>query len=325
MSFSYNIHGLVSIDSFESRLIPRYFLNTNNPKPDLIISRLGKSCDSIRKTSRQIGSGLFYNEEQKLVLSDAKFFGFKPSWSLKNLWGTGTCVAFNRTYPALSKTFLSVPVSTVFPIHAYIQHILHIKLLLKEYTFLVGGCFQMSEPNLGIVVSSMGEMGKTTTVLSALKSKSNIFLGDDMVIIGDDGTIYSYPKPIRRRTFFGPFCRETFSPPDEILGSRSRIGEKTKVSLMCLLERGLQNEATPITSDEASRKLLVIVRKLLPYYLERTILAYAYTDNSVNLYDIMEEERRIITSFLEKANCFVLRCNKASDYLKLVSRIANMY
>jgi hypothetical protein len=307
--FNYDIHGLLKVSSNSPDLIPNYFLTlTKCDKPNIII-RCGERIEIPDREVIRIMPDLCYVKSQKMAISNIRIFGIPTVWALKNLWGKPTEIIFSKNYTMLSKTFLKMPISTVFPIHAYIQHILHVKLLQKNHTFLVGGCFEPRGKHSSIILSSMGGMGKTMMTLEALREIGGKYLGDDMIIINKRGTTYAYPKPIRWRRFnISPISIESHLSPVQVLKSRTWIKERSKIGAVCLLERGAKNDVKPIEPREASAKLLIITRKLLPYYIERTILAHSYMDSSSFLYKFMHEEMKILQSFLAHANCYVLRC-----------------
>jgi hypothetical protein len=172
----------------------------------------------------------------------------------------------------------------------------------------------------------MGAMGKTTLTLKALREIGGKYLGDDMIIINRRGTVYAYPKPIRLRKFnIPPIYVESHVPPTQILGARSRIKRASEVEAVCMLERGGRAEVKLIEPEEALGKLLTINRKLLPYYMERTILAHSYMDSSLRLYELMQKETEILRDFLNRVDCYVLRCKHKdlSHIIKSLEVIAN--
>jgi len=327
-TYSYDIHGLLKISSYSPVFIPNYFRSTLTCDQQDIILRLRKGREDPDQNFTQIASGLYYKKDERLVVSSVRIFGVTISWSLKQLWETPTEIALSREYEILSKTLLKMPISTVFPIQAYVQHVLHLKLLSKNHTFLVGGCFEPNDNSPAIIISSMGEMGKTTTTLKALREVGGKYLGDDMTIINKDGTIYAYPKPLRSRRFNTPLISvESHVPPIQVLGSQAMIKKVSKVGAVCLLERGKRDEVKLINREEALGKLLAISRKLLPYHMERTVLAYLYMDNSQNLSEVMQKETRVLRNFLKHADCYVLTCRHKDPtyYIKSLRAIADEY
>lgn len=225
----------------------------------------------------------------------------------------------------MDRTFLAVPVSTLFPIRAYIQHILHLKLLLKRNTFAVGGGIHLGNHGKALIITSMGGMGKTTATLSAMRHLENAsFMGDDMLIVDADGTVYAYPKDLRIRRV-EQLMLETHLPPSQMLGNNLSIKGTSKAGAIVFLERSQTNALRVIDSVEALRRLLIINRKLLCYYMERTILAYSYMDNSVNLFELMRVEEEILSKFIKKTNCYAVctRLGEIGELQKMLRLVAD--
>jgi hypothetical protein len=185
--------------------------------------------------------------------------------------------------------------------------ITHVKLLQKNHTFLVGACFEPNN-NKAIIISSMGEMGKTSLVFKMMKEKGNKFLSDDMVIISDNGQVYSYPKPIRiRQVSIPPMHIEKYASPRVLLGSKDQMKEQSKIGNIVLLERGSETELKQLSLDDALNKIILINRKLLPYHMERSLIAYSYMDTSFSISKLMESETAIIRKFLNDATFYSVK------------------
>jgi hypothetical protein len=259
-------------------------------------------------------------------VSTLSLLGLKATWSIKNLLGEPTEVTVNRPYQLLSKTLLSQPISTAFPVQAFIQMVTHIKLLQKNHTFLVGACFEPNESKTATIISSMGGMGKTSLVFKTLKEIGGKFLSDDMMIINKDGTIYSYPKPVRTRHIsIPPVHLETYVQPATLLGTNSQIKKTSKVGNLVLLERAAKTELITLTQKDALNKLLMVNRKLLPFYMERSIIAYSYMDSSFNIENFINLETDILQNFLADANWYVMKSRPGDigPSTKLLRGLAN--
>ena len=61
-------------------------------------------------------------------------------------------------------------------------------MLLHSATFVIGG--------RAVMLSAKTDTGKTGTILRILREREGIFLSDDMTIIGPDGSVHCYPKPL---------------------------------------------------------------------------------------------------------------------------------
>jgi hypothetical protein len=319
----YDIHGLVTLQCNRKDYFPDYFLtNKATANPDLMLYISNKN-PNIPANFSQIGTDIFCSNENDQVFSKINLLGFRGMLTLKNLTGKPTEATVNNNYSFLSKTLLKVPMSTAFPDKAFAQMILHIKLLLKNHTFIVASCFQPKNQDKATLISSIGGMGKTSAIFQALNTFGGKYLADDMVIINGNGTIYAYPKPVRLRHITSAISLETYRNPAQILGSRDLVANSSPVGNLLLLERGNQNKITPLDSNEASKKILVITRKLLPYYMERTILAYSYMNSSFNLSNFLDTESQLQSSFLEHAKCYTLtsKIGSPNSIIKLMKEI----
>ncbi len=319
---SYNIHGLVTVKCNRNDYFPEYFLANDTTNPDLILNVSNRN-PSILKDFCQIGTDIFCSTANRQVFSKINILGLKGMLTIKNLIGTLTEATINGRYPFLGKTLLKVPVSTAFPDKAFAQMLLHVKLLLKNRTFMVASGFKPANQNSATLVSSMGGMGKTSAIFNALETIGGKYLGDDMVIVDAKGTVYAYPKPVRIRRFSSIFSLESYKHPEQILRSKDAIAESCPIGNVLLLERGATDKITSIGSTDASRKLLVITRKLLPYYMERTILAYSYMDTSFDLSKLLIDESVLQSKFLEHAECYVLtsKIGNPKSVIKLMKEI----
>ncbi|GAI87163.1 unnamed protein product, partial [marine sediment metagenome] len=102
--------------------------------------------------------------------------------------------------------------------------------------------------------------------------------------------------------------------PKQLLGGRSIIKNKSEIKKICLLEISNKSELLKINTEQAISKLMIINRKLLPYFMERTILAASYMDDSFNLHNLMQKEEMILRSFVKKADCYILRDNPLTSF-----------
>jgi hypothetical protein len=305
--------------------IPSTFLFIKAKKPDIIIAE-SKIIESKKNTQklRQISPDLYYLPEKDEVISKINILGLKAFFSIQNLSQTPTKVYISPEYRLLSKTLLTMPISTVFPDQAFIQMIIHIKLLKKGYTFLIGSCLELADSDSAILISSMGGMGKTLTLLKLLEEGGK-YISDDMVIINSKGQVYSYPKPIRIRQIKGTISLESYKTPTQILGPKIKMKDTSNIGIICFLERGTKNEIETLEKSEAKRKILIITRKLLPYYMERTILAYSYMNSSFDVYELMFTESKIIEKFVENCKCCIVRSQSGNpkSYVNLIRGVIN--
>lgn len=75
-----------------------------------------------------------------------------------------------------------------------VEPILRWTFVRKGYALIHGACLAYEDQAL--LVTARTDTGKTTTVLRSLSRYPFEFISDDMTILGADGSLYSYPKPL---------------------------------------------------------------------------------------------------------------------------------
>ena len=77
-----------------------------------------------------------------------------------------------------------------------VEPLLRWALVRKGYALMHGACLAFGAKALFITAQT--DTGKTTTILHTLRNnlRSCRFLSDDMTIFAEDGTVYSFPKPL---------------------------------------------------------------------------------------------------------------------------------
>jgi len=91
----------------------------------------------------------------------------------------------------------------VSPILKYSRHVLYTNIIepilrwtfvRKGYVLLHAACVAFN--GKAVLVTAQTDTGKTSTILRAVENYSCSFLSDDMTIVGRDGRVMSYPKPL---------------------------------------------------------------------------------------------------------------------------------
>jgi hypothetical protein len=305
-----NLHGIVTVAGDIGSYIPESLADQPcQGDPDIEISL---KTDKSKPGFVEIAPGLRLWNDERMAVSTLNVLGLEASWGIQNLIGKPTRVFADRTYRLLSKHLLAQPISTVFPAHAFIQMVVHIKLMQTGHTFVVGGC--VHHPGGATVISSMGGMGKTTLIEHLVARGDCVFMSDDMVIVDPKGSIFAYPKRIRRRgPGLGPLRIERYVAPEKSIAKGNGIQDRSMARDVVLLERGNRTQLSGVSKEEALRKILAINRKLLPYHMERSVLAYSYMSSSFDLGEIMQREKGIIASFLEHAGTCQVLTARPSD------------
>ena len=75
-----------------------------------------------------------------------------------------------------------------------VEPLLRWKLVEKGYALVHGA--SVAHGMKAVMVTARTDTGKTTTILRTLSRKPYSFLSDDMTILGKDGWLYSFPKPL---------------------------------------------------------------------------------------------------------------------------------
>jgi len=318
--YNYDIHGLLKINSNFIGFTPDYFLIDNKPKDLDIILRMEKKVEIPKEINySQIAPGLFYDGHDKSVVSTFRICGFNTTWRLKSLLDNPTEVFVSKAY----KDIVRMPISTVHPLNDYIKFILQIKLILKNYSFLLGGGIKPMNTDFAIIISSCGGMGKTTAVINLVKQLGGNFLSDDTVIISKEG-VYSYPTHLRIRKFGSLLLGYNEDVPfNKILPKETIARGPYPVKYIFFLERSDKNGVFLIDSTSALNRIISINRKTIPYLSERTILAYFYSISPFSLNKIMEREEKILKDFLEHLDCYVVKCKHPDYYVRLIADIIN--
>jgi putative flippase GtrA len=75
-----------------------------------------------------------------------------------------------------------------------VEPILRWSFVRKGYALVHAACIAMD--GRAVLVTARTDTGKTSTILRAVDNYTCSFLSDDMTIVGRDGTVLSYPKPL---------------------------------------------------------------------------------------------------------------------------------
>lgn len=314
LRYNYDIHGVLKINTNFTDCVPDYFLVKKKLENVDIIFRLVKNIEiSPASNYSQIAPGLFYSDKDDSVISKFRIFGLNFSWKLKGLLSNPTIVYFTNAY----KNLVPMPMSTVYPINDYIKFILHLKLLFKGYSCLIGACLKTKNRDSAIIISSCGGMGKSTTLLNLFKKIKGKYYSDDTLIISKD-KICSYPTKIRVRKFgFAILHYIKNIPVNQCFSEEDIAKESVSPDKIFFLEKSNRNNILKINSDCAVRKALIINRKIIPYFMERSILAYSYYNPLFNLYEIMKKEEEILIKFFSKLDCYILQCREPKYWTEM--------
>ncbi len=310
----FDIHGL-KIRADQSYLFPDYFRVESVDKPDLTIER--ESCRSFAKV-----------RHERLGLQ---------------FWGGGDTVYFESSgyYRHLQQILLSglLDKKTVLSFHSdtkrhgvenLIKLVFQVKLLQKGMTLVHAA--GLEKDGEGVLISGWPRSGKSSTALKLARESGYKLLGDDMVILGEDGTIYSFPKKAgvfwksrhklnlsraEKLALWRKYVGVRFFPPFHSLFDRSlrvdleRLAPVKDTAPLGRVYLGRKTEGSGVERLEASDaadKVLAHVLNIFYHhpFPKRFLLAYSLLNNT-NPFYFEEETKRVIQKALQNKRAYLTR------------------
>ena len=166
--YSYSIHGIIAIES-EVRLPElEYFMVPELSRPPDLRLRMER-----RKHPRSSDQSIRYDD-------GLGKYGFELSIV------PGDCTEIQVS--TLVKYSPHVLYTNVF------EPLLRWTFVRKGYALVHAAC--VAPDGQGILITAKTDTGKTTTILRLLENSNYAFLSDDMSILGRDGQLLNYPKPL---------------------------------------------------------------------------------------------------------------------------------
>ena len=176
--YLYDIHGIVCITSMFQLPELEYFRVIGlSADPDIRVRLERRSKRAWRKErtemSRRFDNNIHYEEALGR-------FGFEVTISHR------PCIEV-----------------VVSPLLQYSRHVLYTNIIepilrwtfvRKGYVLLHAACIAFD--GRAVLVTARTDTGKTSTILQAVEHYSCSFLSDDMTIVGPEGKVMSYPKPL---------------------------------------------------------------------------------------------------------------------------------
>lgn len=178
-AFSYNIHNIIKVASmFELPELEYFRVLALSGEPDVRL-RLERRRRKDRRrsprtsTPRRSVDNIHYGESLGR-------YGFEVSISNKD--------RVNVAVSPILKFSLHVLYTNV------IEPILRWRFVRKGYALVHAAC--ISFDGQAVLITARTDTGKTSTILRTVDNYGCSFLSDDMTIVGKDGTVLSYPKPL---------------------------------------------------------------------------------------------------------------------------------
>jgi dolichol-phosphate mannosyltransferase len=176
--YLYDIHGIVCITSMFQLPELEYFRVaglSGDPDIRLRLERRHKPVWRKERAERSLRSGNDIHYEEALGR-----FGFEVTIAHK------PCIEVS-----------------VSPLLQYSRHVLYTNIIepILRWTFVRKGFVLLHAACIAfdgkaVLVTAETDTGKTSTILQAVEHYSCSFLSDDMTIVGPDGKVMSYPKPL---------------------------------------------------------------------------------------------------------------------------------
>lgn len=129
-----------------------------------------------------------------------------------------------------------------------LRPLIELKLLEKGYVVIHG--LGLAEDKNSILIAARGGAHKTRTIMDALKLKEAKLIGDDRLIIGEGGKVYSYPLFLKLVLF-----RMKNLQSEKISVIRDRI------SMIAYLYGGADENVKKYVKDESNFANLVLVQR----------------------------------------------------------------
>jgi hypothetical protein len=177
--FSYNIHNILKVASmFELPELDYFRVPALHGEPDIRL-RLERRRKKDRRRSQRTGTPRRSTDSIHYGESLGRY-GFEVSISNKD--------RVDVAVSPILKFSLHVLYTNV------IEPILRWRFVRKGYALVHAAC--ISFDGQAVLITARTDTGKTYTILRTVDNYTCSFLSDDMTIVGRDGTVLSYPKPL---------------------------------------------------------------------------------------------------------------------------------
>lgn len=277
MMIYYNIHGLVRIGCNVEGFFPDYFRCEKPENLDLEILQGDFKKPDLKRF------GLFYGDE-KSVYFESSFYGAKVYKVLMENLNESTRLLFTKT------------ANTFFNVQKLAFILLEIKLLQKGCTLVHAGAVE--KDGKGSLMFGWPGVGKSSTIFG-LSDKGFNVLGDDVVILGGDGNILSYPQDVgvfyksenvknlrlsasKKIELFLRYAISRLPPFNRYIGCKlmvdlsniAKIGKGASLEKVFFLEYGSGEEV--VEKDVAANKVIAsTMQSFFDHYLSNKVF-YGY-------------------------------------------------
>jgi dolichol-phosphate mannosyltransferase len=179
--YAYDVHGIVTVMS-DARLpeLERFRIGELIGPPDIRVrvgkvqpEAVGPSLDGASSNGSHPGAGVAYRE------------------GIRGL-GFGVTIRFDERIEATASRLLKRSPHVLYT--NVVEPILRWTFAERGYALVHAACLAAGEH--AFLVTARTDTGKTTTTLRSLDSQPYSFLSDDLTLVGPDGRVLTYPKPL---------------------------------------------------------------------------------------------------------------------------------
>jgi putative flippase GtrA len=179
-AFNYNIHNIIKVASMYELPELEYFrVPALSGDPDIRLRLERRRKKDRRRSQRTAGAPRRSTDDIRYGESLGRY-GFEVSIS--------------------NKDRVDVAVSSILKFSPHVLYtnvvepILRWNFVRKGYALVHAAC--ISFDGQAVLITARTDTGKTSTILRTVDNYACSFLSDDMTIVGKDGTVLSYPKPL---------------------------------------------------------------------------------------------------------------------------------
>ena len=186
--FLYNIHNILRVASMYQLPELEYFRVADlSDEPDIRLRLERRHGERRHKQRSSISSNDQRRTEKPRRIGDPIHYG-----ESLGRYGFEISIAYKNCVEVAVSPLLQLSLHVLYT--NVIEPILRWALVRKGYALVHAAC--ISVDGRAVLVTAQTDTGKTSTILQAVNNLSCSFLSDDMTIIGRDGIVMSYPKPL---------------------------------------------------------------------------------------------------------------------------------
>lgn len=329
----YSIHGVINIKTDEKIPMLDYFRTEERPgRPDIEIVRNELTLVKPRTHKILYRDHYFWTKGSTLFVD---YDILKIKLLINDLLG--------KTKIACTKNFRRFCTDEGW--NQFIRAILLVKLLQKGHTLIHSGGVGYPKDR-AILITGLPDTGKTSTVLSLSDGEKVKFMGDDLMIVGENGLAYSFPIGMGVRV-------SPLTLTGKLAPAHGTLERKlTKFPLVSILiEKVLKKETTKykkipsewVCDKGAIKKVFLIkgygrrgvkrrisknqaVNAIYMSSIEPAIILHKYPNLylysfGIDLFDLLKRKREILKKALKDAECYELVAPSIEKYPQLIRRI----